>query len=152
MRDFIEYRSGYKHQLASDYVTKIGISPVPPIEAEFFSLMSDGHLLVRTGYAWDGASGPAIDTPNFMRGSLVHDVLYQMMGEGLLHISCRKQADMELRRIIREDGMAWVRAQWVYRFVRLWSRVSATPEGRRKIKTAGRGVDPIEHVAMGIRG
>jgi len=132
----IKYRSGYKHQLAIPYATKVSVFPKSLIAAEFFSLSPKGDLRIKAGYAWDGASGPAIDSDSFMRGSLVHDVLYQMMGEKLLSLRWRKQSDRELQRICREDGMPWVRAQWVYRAVRLFSRISATPEGRRKIKTS----------------
>jgi len=135
MVERIKYRSGYKHQLAETYATGVEIFPDRLVSGEFYALGSDGVLVVRVGYAWDGATG-ALDTPSFMRGSLVHDALYQMMGEGLLPLKWRKQADKELRRICREDGMPWVRAQWVYLAVRLRSRGSAAPKGRREIRTA----------------
>ena len=38
-------------------------------------------MIVEKDYAWDGPSGPTIDTSNSMRASLVHDVLYQAMRE-----------------------------------------------------------------------
>ena len=132
----IVYRSGYKHQLAEHYQDIVEIYPEREIKSEFYQLTPNGILLVKQGYAWDGASGPAIDTKDFMRGSLVHDVLYQMMGERQLELKWRKQADKELVRICGEDGMPFIRRQWVYSAVRLFSELSARPEGRRTIKKA----------------
>jgi hypothetical protein len=55
-----------------------------------------------------------------MRGSLVHDALYQLMREGLLDPEqWREPADSLLRAICREDGMSAIRAWWVYKGVRL---------------------------------
>lgn len=82
-------------------------------------------LTVQAGYCWDGASGPAIDTANFMRGSLFHDVLYQAMREGQLDRKYRKKADQILRKICLEDGMSRIRAWWVYSAVRIGARQSA---------------------------
>jgi len=48
---------------------------------------SDGGLLIKAGYSWDGPSGSAIDTKNFMQGSLVHDALYQLLRENILYES-----------------------------------------------------------------
>ncbi len=78
-----------------------------------------GFLTIEKGYAWDGPSGPAIDTKTFMQGSLIHDALYQLMREEVLPQSCRKRADEILRDICIEDGMSRVRAWWVYRAVRM---------------------------------
>ena len=53
--------------------------------------------------AGDGPSGPAIDTKNFMRASLVHDALYQLMRLGTLDKSRRQYAD-RLLQTIRRSG------------------------------------------------
>ena len=94
---------------------------------EYFELRPDGLLLVRKQYAWDGPSGPAIDTKTFMLGSLVHDVLYQAMREGLLSRDFRKQADQEMRKVCLEQGMWKFRAWYAYRFVRLFAKKSSMP-------------------------
>ena len=66
----------------------------------------DGHILtVRKGYAWDGASGPTIDTDNTIKASLIHDVLYQAIREGVLPPRYRRKADYEFRCILRDEGM-----------------------------------------------
>ncbi len=78
-RSQIRYRSGYKYQLVDDYSVKVRVKPDENISTEFIALDKDGVLKMNQGYAWDGPSGPTIDTKNFMRGSLVHDALYQLM-------------------------------------------------------------------------
>ena len=114
MGNKIKYREGYKYQLAEDYSVQVNIFPSHIIETDYIILTNTGLLIGKRGYAWDGASGPAIDTKNFMRGSLVHDELAQLMRQGLLEIKWLDMANRELCRICREDGMSWIRAQWVY--------------------------------------
>lgn len=89
------------------------------------SISEDGVVTLRRGYAWDGPSGPTIDTYTFMRGSLFHDALYQLMREGVLPLSTRKHADEILRDICLEDGMSKIRAAWVYRGVRIGGNKNA---------------------------
>ena len=125
----ITYRAGYKYQLAADYAVVVSFCPRETIATDFIVLSSAGRLTIKRGYAWDGPSGPAIDTKNFMRGSLVHDALYQLMREGHLPQTYRRDADKELKRICLEDGMSAMRAWWVYEGVRLGGGPSAA---RRK--------------------
>ncbi len=68
-----------------------------------------------------------------MRGSLVHDALYQLMRERHLdHRVHRKPADKVFRDICLADGMSPVRAAVVYRAVRAAGLKSAKP--RKKVK------------------
>lgn len=115
----IKYREGYLYQLAEDYTCETGVKPPGGVGNHFIKLSSSGQLIVKKDYAWDGPSGPALDTKNFMRGSLEHDALYQLMREGLLPPSFRILADTRLREVCREDGMSAVRAWWVYQGVRV---------------------------------
>lgn len=118
---FIEYTAGYEYQLETEYTHATGITPRAPGGNHFVRMEADGLLVVSRGYAWDGASGPAIDTPTFMRGSLVHDALYQLMRLGVLSKDThRQQADEVLRKVVIEDGMWTARAWWVYHAVRLF--------------------------------
>ncbi len=121
----IKYRDGYKYQLVEDYQVVVGIKPLTFILTPYIRLDVDGTLSIKEGYAWDGPSGPTVDTPNFMRGSLVHDALYQLLREGHLAQLLREAADQELRRLCLEDGMSSLRAWWVYRGVRLGGGPSA---------------------------
>ena len=115
----IKYKKGYKYQLVERWSISTDLRPDHIVVLNpFLFLDVDGKLCIQAGYAWDGPSGPAIDTKNFMRGSLVHDALYQLMRENLLSFSFRKQADEELNRICLEDGMSKLRAWWVYQGVR----------------------------------
>lgn len=132
----IAYREGYRYQLAEDYGMPIDIKPPAPISNRFVRLSADGWLSIRNDYAWDGPSGPAIDTPNFMRGSLVHDALYQLMREGLLDRAHRARADEILQEICIEDGMSLARAWWVHLGVRLGGGPAADPINDNPILTA----------------
>lgn len=120
----IAYKAGYKYQLASDYVVDVGINLAA--NTQFLVLAGTGDLFIKSGYAWDGPSGPTFDTNNFMRGSLVHDALYQLMREGHLPESYREYADRLLQRMCLEDGMTTIRAWWVYKAVRFGGQSSAT--------------------------
>ena len=133
----ISYKGGYKYQLKEDHVTGISIKPDAPITTEYIVLSIEGRLTVKNGYAWDGPSGPTFDTLNFMRGSLVHDALYQLMREGHLDADrYRDVADRLLQTMCQEDGMTALRAWWVYQGVRLGGGPSADPASNKPIKRA----------------
>lgn len=132
----IYYRSGYKYQLAKDYSCHVEIYPDHDINLEFISLSMDGTLTMRSGYAWDGPSGCAIDTVDFMRPSLIHDGIFQLLRAKELPASARKLADLELKKACREDGMVWIRVQYVYWTVRRLAGYAAHPENEKKILTA----------------
>jgi len=138
-KPYIKYRSGYKYQLVEEYVIDISIAPENNIYTDFIELDVDGKLVIKRGYAWDGPSGPTIDTLNFMRGSLVHDALYQLMRNGLIGQKLRDKADEELKRICLEDGMTRLRAWLVHRGVRLGGGPAASPESLKEIHKAPKG-------------
>lgn len=110
----------YKYRLVSSYQYETTLFPIKQSIAQGWVSMDRNRILIHNGYAWDGASGPAVDTKNFMRGSLVHDALYQLIQGGYLDRKYKKAADQTLYNICREDGMSWFRAQWVYRAVRIF--------------------------------
>ena len=132
----IRYREGYKYQLAEDYAVDVGIRPEKIMRSAFLALSPAGILTIRKGYAWDGPSGPAIDTKNFMRGSLVHDALYQMIRQRKIALDYRKAADKLLQAICLEDGMSAIRAWWVYEGVRYGGGPAADPENDNPILEA----------------
>lgn len=127
MEPKINYCSGYKYQLIADYFHVLGINfdNVEPFELGFIK-WNPSVLLIKKGYAWDGPSGLAIDTKDFMRGSLVHDALYQCMRQGKIDLTHKDACDKELQRICEEDGMADFRAWYVYEAVRIFGYNSAT--------------------------
>ena len=131
----IAYRNlrNYKYQLEKEYSLIITVCPatdiiLPAQEDPFIRLKSNGELTIRAQYAWDGPSGPTIDTKNFMRGSLIHDALYQLIRERILEPQYRKHADNILRTICKEDGMSRFRAWYVWLFVRLFGWFSIQPK------------------------
>lgn len=132
----IAYKAGYKYQLAEAYSVHVSIYPSETISTTFLRLMTNGVLWIGAGYAWDGRSGPTIDTPNFMRGSLVHDALYQLMRLGHLPLSNRERVDRLLQRICIEDGMWDLRAWWVYKGVATGGERAALPAAIKIVQRA----------------
>lgn len=116
----IKYKAGYKYQLAEDYIIAL---PLPyseyDIDEAYLALSGTGVLRIRKGYAWDGPSGPTIDTRNALRGSLVHDALYQLIRLGYLPHKFRALADDIFFDILREDGMSRPRAA-LWRLMLKW--------------------------------
>lgn len=130
----IAYNSGYKYQLKEAYALATSIRPGNAIELDYLGLGLDGTLTIRKGYAWDGPSGPTIDTLDFMRGSLVHDALYQLMREGHLdRTSFREVADRLLQAICIEDGMPKFRAWVVYQAVHRFGNPASDPANDRPV-------------------
>tara|TARA_R110000772_G_scaffold268452_1_gene395563 strand:+ start:8691 stop:9092 length:402 start_codon:yes stop_codon:yes gene_type:complete len=80
----MKYKKGYKYQLTEDEVTQTPIHPAEDIDTHFITLTKTGLLTVRNGYAWDGPSGPTVDTDNSMTPSLNHDAFAQLMRMMLL--------------------------------------------------------------------
>ncbi len=128
----IFYCEGYKYQLKRDYIDNLGLGAPSDILTEYTDYLTTGEFIIKHGYAWDGPSGPTFDTPDSMRGALIHDALYQLMREGLLDPdSYREVADKILRRICMEDGMSEVRADAWYEAVRLFAASAADPKNAK---------------------
>jgi len=138
----IKYSKGYKYQLQDDYIINLselsgvvreGVSVAGP----FLALYPAGALVIQQGYAWDGCSGPTVDTKNNMRGGLVHDALFQLMRQGVLTIAFFPIANRIFHRILREDGMSRFRAWLYYRGVKTrFAKQSALPKNKKKIYKA----------------
>lgn len=136
MSNKIYYKKGYKYQLKKDYECKIDILPIEDIKTEYVKLSVDGILWIKNGYAWDGPSGPAIDTKTFMRGSLVHDALYQLIRLWFLTEKDKIKVDKELKKICLEDGMNRFRANYVYFFVKTFGKYAIDPNIEKEIEQA----------------
>lgn len=135
-KGLISYKSGYKYQLVEDYTVKVALHPQQDIITEYIILTTKGILTIKKGYAWDGPSGPTFDTKTFMRGSLVHDALYQLIRQIHLSNMWRGTADKELKRICIEDGMSRIRAWWVFNGVALGGASAASPRNRKIVHKA----------------
>lgn len=135
--DSIAYQSGFKYQLVANYHIQLPLRPTADVDTPYIQLDVEGNLFIRRGYAWDGPSDPAIDTKSFMRGSLIHDALYQLMREGHLdETAYRPAADKVLRAVCLEDGMVPLRAWWVYHGVRFGGGPAGSPKNRKLVERA----------------
>lgn len=117
----IRYTDGWKYRLEEAFSIMLPPQLMPGRDVElgeWLSCSATGRLTLSPGYCWDGPSGPACDTPNFMTPSLVHDALYQMIGSGLLSEDVRPHADELLWKMCRERGMNSLRAWLVRRAVK----------------------------------
>ncbi len=153
----IHFKGGYKYRLVKPFTIDTPIKPllVKPIDTEYIKLSIDGRLEIIRGYNWDGPSGPPkklAQAPlgigwvyrkwflsQFMRGSLVHDALYQLMREGYLlggNSEQRKAIDRLLQQHCLEDGMTRIRAWWIYKGVHWGARKSSTAYNIRKVQIA----------------
>lgn len=133
----IKYKGGYKYQLTEKHYTPLGFRLPVDVDTSYMSTLNSGRtLLIGAGYAWDGTSGPVIDTKENMRGSLVHDALYQLLREEVLPPSYRQPADAEFRRICIEDGVSAWRAWMWYVALRWGGNPAADPMNAKAVTSA----------------
>jgi hypothetical protein len=122
MSDCVYTKGGSKKYILSvRFTEQLGFKPKVTIHTEYITFTSTGLLIIRPFYEWDGPSGPAIDTDNFMDGSLVHDALYDLLRRRLLKpgIWYRLMADNEMFRQCGKDDMHIVRRCYTWLGVRL---------------------------------
>lgn len=137
MSNTIKYRSEYKYQLAENYSIKIPIYPDDWTSTEFIQLEVDGWLTIWKGYAWDGPSGPVMDTKETMRASLVHDALYQLMRWGVLDGDVHQEAaDKIFKRICIEDGLSKSLAKIFYKGLLKFGKPNRKPINKKKTHRA----------------
>lgn len=144
----IRYKAGYKYQLIDDtYPVMLPVAPGDEIflynrntkvveinnqndhvtVGPFISLWPSGKVRIHAGYAWDGPSGPAFDTPNFMVPSMVHDALYQLMRNKVLALDpYREIADEMMYEMCKARGMCKARAWWCKKGVRKFGKAAAS--------------------------
>ena len=136
----IRYKGGFKYQLAQDYAIDISIRPVKPIDNGYITLSSEGNLMLKAGYCWDGASGPVPDTKANMRAALIHGALYQLMRCRELDRSFYKSmADNVFMLICIDDGVPSWLAKSYYRGLKWFGKAATLPKNAKKVMTAPRG-------------
>ena len=136
-QSYISYRAQYKYQLADDYEQETTIEPKSDIKTEFIDLNVNGKLLVKSVYAWDGPSGPVIDTEENMRASLVHDALYQLIrNKELSTRTHRRAADKLFRDMCKKDGVSNLRASIYYKALRKYGKPAASPQNKKQLHRA----------------
>jgi len=126
----------YKYELAESFTCVLpGVWVGTPFENGGLRIVGN-RLTLKQFYRWDGASGPALDTPAFMRASAKHDAWYQLIRLGVLPVSSRRDADRTLRADCLAAGMHPVRAWWVYHGVRVFGAKHCKPGTPERILTA----------------
>lgn len=137
----MKYRKGYKYQVAEIEHFQTDIFGYE-IESQFISLKLIGILTIKSGYAWDGPSGPTLDTDDFMRGSLGHDALYQLIRERHLPQDIREKADDLMKVWCLEDGMIQFRADYCHAAVREFAEAAADPKNIKEVFEVGNSFTP----------
>ena len=136
----MKYKPGYKYQLIENESVFTSFPPPKDIRTDFIDFLktSEGGILtVRKYYAWDGASGPTLDTENSMTPSLMHDALYQLMREGHLDAKEYKdKADRLLQSMLKDRGMSMLRALGWYRSLYRFGAAATLPENEKPVLTA----------------
>lgn len=113
----MKYIRGMKYQLVEDEACATVILG-EHIRAEFFELFPDGRLVLYAGFAWDGASGPTIDSKSSMRASAFHDALCVLMRAGRLSYEVwQDRVNALFKQQCLEDGMWAARAAVWHAFV-----------------------------------
>jgi hypothetical protein len=120
----------WKYRLVSAYTFKVGLKealrPATRVGLQTRELQDivtydpeSDLCTIRSGFCWDGPSGPTIDTVTSLRPSLTHDALYQLMRLGHLSPKCRQRADELYRDLLIENGVSTLRAYTHYYTLRL---------------------------------
>lgn len=117
------YIDGYKYQMAESGCMQTEIYPPADINTPFYSISAKGRIVAHSGYAWDGISGPMLNTKTMMRASLFHDICCQAINDGQLDPSWRPQADKEFKRIAKMDGAFGLRVWYAYRAVCAYTKL-----------------------------
>jgi hypothetical protein len=132
----IHYRDGYKYQLDEDHIKQTPFVGMAFRIDGYGELRQDGLLHIFRGYAWNGASGPTVDTEETIAPSAEHDFLYQGIESGRLPESMRNEVDDFFHRRLLECGMKkrpWMRFRaWTWRkFVGAFGGSHAARKPRR---------------------
>jgi len=112
----MKYRKlkGYKYQLAEpEFIRLPHLAGLGTIVTPHIILLPSGMCMARTGYLWDGPSGPTLDDDTNMLPSLWHDIPYHLMRQGLIPLSKRKECDQFFTGQCLERDMSRFRA-WRY--------------------------------------
>lgn len=134
--DHIFYKKGYKYQLFSTCVTVTNIYPPSEVDTPYINLTTEGILTVKRGYAWNGPSGPLVDTKPKQRASLNHDAFYQLFRQGLVNRNNAKKADRLFKKQSIEDGIVPWRAHLWYLALRKFGGASRSERNARAIHRA----------------
>ena len=119
---YSEYK--YKFKVEENFSIELPFK-IADFEHEYAS-SKNGILEIKKGYAWDGASGPVINTKNTLISSLVYDVLYQAMRLNLIKSNNENKnlADKNFFEILKMNGVNSFRSRVWYLAVKLFGKKS----------------------------
>ena len=114
----------YKFKVEENFSIELPFK-IPDFEHPYAS-SKDSILSIKRGYAWNGASGPVINTRDTLVASLVHNVLYQAMRLNLIKSSKENRmiADKNFFEILKMNGVNSIRRKVWYFAVRLFGKKS----------------------------
>lgn len=137
-----QFLKGYKYRLLVDeYVfvpELVGISvesSAKNINDVPYVRINSGNIIVAEGYCWDGATAIPDNYDN-MRASLFHDAMYQLIREGKLDRNKYKDvADILMKRLCLEDGMAMFWANVIYNGLKSFGKGATMPSNNTRGST-----------------
>lgn len=91
------------------------------IQTKFGFFNRKGILKIEKGFRWDGATG-ALDTPDIMKASCVHDWFCNAVDNGVLSVEYRRKGDDLFHRVCLEEGMPEFRAAYCHAAVVAWGQ------------------------------
>lgn len=140
---------GGAKQLCSEFRFQVTRAPGYRGELGFIRFDSAGRFTIAPGYTWDGASGPTIDTPDSVCGSLGHDALYELMGAKILPVVVYKDiADLWMYNRLRIDGMPDFRAWYWYKAVHVCGMPGHSKDDVIRRAPAPFPADPVKGVEV----
>ncbi len=126
------------YRLFEETQYKTPFRPEAEIETAYAILKTNGILIGKAEYGWNGPSGvpKKFHTGGMIYGALAHDILYGLMCDGLLSRSkaSRKMADGVLKSVMQSSG-SWLLTSWVFfAAVRCKGRDYANPRSLNEFK------------------
>lgn len=129
----------YKYKLEENELRKTPLGGYE-FDNRYMSMLDDGTLLIKQGYAWDGSSIPykglirvlslwQYDGDRYCKkASLIHDALCQAMREKLLSALHKFDADLLYYQMCIEGGMSKKQAVMRYKALRKFGDIGIQPE------------------------
>jgi len=131
---YVAYKKGFKYQLEEAAFCATGIIIPNRIETDSIIMDVNGDMWLAKGKAYDGASGPTLDTSDTMRLSAFHDAGYELERLGLLSRKpYRKKFDQLMYHLGREDGMWKIRIGYWLKGVRWFAGSAADPKNLKPV-------------------
>ncbi len=126
---------GYDHRLHNRLVFMTPIRLEKSYIAQFLELHTDGRLVIKPGYCWDGPSGPTWKDKTNMEPSCFHDAMYQLMRLEIIEAGeWREWTDVEFVRQCKKRKMNWLRARIYLWAVREYGEGNSKPETKPRNK------------------